>query len=740
MFRAGPEKYLMRTETAHARHHQHHLQSPAAHKQAAPKAAIYTCPMHPEIRQIGPGTCPICGMALEPLDAGAETEDNSELKDMTRRLWIGALLTVPIVALDMGGHLGLTANLISEAAARWIEFALATPVALLIGAPFLARGAASLRSGHLNMFTLIGLGVIAAYAYSAAALLFPSLFPQAARNANGMVPLYFESAPVITVLVALGQVLELRARAGTGAAIKALLNLTPQRALRVKPDGSDEEIGLAHVRIGDILRVRPGEKIPVDGVLIEGGSAVDEALVTGEAMPVDKMPGAKLIGGTLNASGSFLMRAEHVGAETVLSRIVAAVREAQRTRAPIQKLADTVSGYFVPAVIGIALLAFAAWWLFGPAPGFAHGLVAAVSVLIIACPCALGLATPMSVMVGIGRGAHMGVLVKNAEALELMERADTFVLDKTGTVTEGKPQVVAIITAPGRSEDEVLALAATLERGSEHPLARAILSAAEARNSKLSSVEGFAAISGKGVKAFIGGEELALGNVALMRDLGIALDEAAAKAQELCLQGETVMYVSARGKWAGLIAVADTIKPQAREALAALRSQGIKLVMATGDNRASAEAIARRAGIDEVKAEVLPEQKGEIVKSLQGGGHVVAMAGDGVNDAPALASANIGIAMGTGTDVAIESAGITLVKGSLDGIVRARNLSHAVMHNIRQNLWLAFGYNAICVPVAAGVLYPVFGITLSPIIAAAAMSLSSVSVIANALRLNAAKL
>ncbi len=556
----------------------------------------------------------------------------------------------------------------------------------------------------------------------------------------GLVPLYFESAAIITVLVALGQVMELRARAGTGAAIKALLNLAPERALRVKTDDTEQEIDLSDVAIGDILRVRPGGKVPVDGTITEGESAIDESLVTGEAMPVEKAPGSKVIGGTLNASGSFLMRAEHVGTETVLSRIVAAVREAQRTRAPIQNLADKVSSYFVPTVIAIAVIAFFAWWLFGPAPGLAHGLIAAVSVLIIACPCALGLATPMSVMVGIGRGAHAGVLVKNAEALELLEKADTLVLDKTGTVTEGKPEVVAVVPAGAWTENEVLTRAATLERGSEHPLARAILRAAEARGLKLETAESFAAISGKGVKARVAESEIALGNAALMRDLGVSLDQISAEAQRLCGQGETVMYLAVGGKIAGFIGVADRIKPGAKEALGALRDCGLKLVMATGDNKASAHAIAREAGIEEVRGEVLPEQKGQIIRAIQKGGHIVAMAGDGVNDAPALASADIGIAMGTGTDVAIESAGITLVKGSLDGIVRARNLSRAIMRNIRQNLWLAFGYNAVCVPVAAGVLYPALGITLSPIIAAAAMSLSSVSVITNALRLRAAKL
>ncbi|MFZ1991361.1 MAG: heavy metal translocating P-type ATPase [Alphaproteobacteria bacterium] len=746
-FRADPAQYLSRADQTPAVHHDpaaqhaHHDPHVHANSEKPPRpGAIYTCPMHPEIRQTGPGSCPICGMALEPLDAGAEPEGNLELKDMTRRFWIGSLLTIPIIVIDMGGHFGPIKHLASSEAVHWVEFALATLVTLMVGAPFLARGAASVRSGHLNMFTLIALGVVAAYAYSAVAILVPSIFPAAARGADGMVPLYFESAAVITILVALGQVLELRARAGTGAAISALLKLAPERALRVRADGTDEEVDLALVQVGDALRVRPGSKIPIDGVLIQGESAVDEALVTGEAMPVEKSAGAKVIGGTLNTSGSFLMRAEHIGNETVLARIVAAVREAQRTRAPIQKLADKVSGYFVPAVIAVALIAFFAWWAFGPTPGIAHGLIAAVSVLIIACPCALGLATPMSIMVGIGRGAHAGVLVKNAEALELLEKADTLVLDKTGTVTEGKPQVVAIIPAQGWSEDRVLARAASVERGSEHPIARAILRAAETRQLNLMEIAGFSAISGKGVKARIGDSDIALGNEALMRDLGIALDNIAQLAQAHRTQGETIMYLAADGKCVGLIAVADTIKPSTTGALKALRAQGLRLVMATGDNRASADAIARSAGIDDVRAEILPEQKSEIIRSLQDEGHVVAMAGDGINDAPALASADIGIAMGTGTDVAIESAGITLVKGSLDGIVRARNLSRAIMGNIRENLWLAFGYNAVCVPLAAGVLYPAFGITLSPIIAAAAMSLSSVSVIANALRLRAVKL
>ena len=744
-FRAAPTKYLEAEQSYPSAPHcalgaDHvHVELPAQNPTAGSQA-IYTCPMHPEVRQLGTGVCPICGMALEPLETGAEVEENAELKDMTRRFWIGSLLTIPLVLLDMSGHFDIADGLISPSLQRWIEFALATPVSLIVGAPFLARGAGSMRSRHLNMFTLIALGVVAAYAYSTAALLLPSLFPIAARGSDGTVPIYFESAAVITILVTLGQVLELRARAATGAAIKALLKLAPQRALRLSGEGKEEEVDIADVHVSEILRVRPGEKVPVDGIITTGQSAIDESLVTGEAMPVEKAPGNHVVGGTLNTSGSFLMRAEQVGGETVLARIVAAVREAQRTRAPIQQLADTVSTYFVPAVIAVAVAAFAAWWTLGPPPGISHGLVAAVSVLIIACPCALGLATPMSIMVGIGRGARMGVLIRNAEALELLEKADTLVLDKTGTVTEGRPQVVATIPALGWREDHVLAYAASLERSSEHPIGRAILRAAESRRLAPRAADAFAAIAGKGIKARIEASETALGNDALMRDLEVSLDELAQQAAEHRDRGETVMYLAVAGKCVGFISVADTIKASANTVLQALRTDGLKLIMATGDNRASAAAIAREAGIQDVRAEILPEQKGELIRALRESGHVVAMAGDGVNDAPALASADVGIAMGTGADVAIESAGITLVKGSLDGIVRARNLSRATMRNIRQNLWLAFGYNAICVPVAAGVLYPAFGIALSPMIAAAAMSLSSVSVIANALRLRATRI
>ena len=726
-FKGDPEHYL-----DHAGHRP--TQKPAS------KDATYTCPMHPQIHQTGPGSCPICGMALEPLNAGAEAEDDSELRDMTRRLWIGAALSIPLIVLDMGGHFGWHVALTSEAIARWIELALATPVVLIIGAPFLGRGAASLRSGHLNMFTLIGLGVIAAYAYSVIGLLFPALFPPAARGANGQVPLYFESAAVITVLVALGQVMELRARAGTGAAIKALLKLAPERALRLNADGSEEDIDLAQVAVGDVLRVKPGGKVPVDGIVLEGESAIDESLITGEAMPIEKTADSNVIGGTLNTSGSFLMRAERIGAETVLSRIVAAVRDAQRTRAPIQTLVDKASSNFVPAVIAVAVFAFVVWSLIGPPPGFVHGLIAAVSVLIIACPCALGLATPMSIMVGVGRGARAGILVKDAEALERFEKADTLILDKTGTVTQGRPEVVDVVPFGSWTEDRVLAIAAAAEQSSEHPLARAILKAAKARALGVDKAESFASISGGGIKARINATEIVLGNAKLMHDVGASLGQISEKAETLVTRGATVMYLACGGEIVGLIGVADAIKPDARHALSALRSLGLRLVMATGDHKASAQAIAGEAGIDDVRAEISPEEKAQIVRDLQNEGHVVAMAGDGVNDAPAIASADVGIAMGTGTDVAIASAGITLVKGSLDGIIRARTLSRAVMRNVRQNLWLAFGYNAICVPIAAGVLYPVFGITLSPIIAAAAMSLSSVSVIANALRLRSARL
>ena len=696
--------------------------------------AIYTCPMHPEVRQVGPGSCPICGMALEPLDVTAEAGPNPELADMTQRFWIGLALTLPVLALEMGGHLTNLHMLLGQQTGNWLQLMLGTPVVLWAGWPFFERGWASVKSRNLNMFTLIALGTGVAWVYSVIATAFPFLFPAGVRGPEGAVAVYFEAASVITVLVLLGQVLELRAREQTSGAIKALLNLAPKTARRLRPDGSDEQVTLDQVLANDRLRVRPGDRVPVDGEVLEGASAVDESMVTGEALPVEKQPGAKVIGGTLNGRGSFVMRAEKVGKDTVLARIVQMVAEAQRSRAPIQRLADQVSGWFVPAVIVIAALAFMAWWLWGPAPSFSYGLIAAVSVLISACPCALGPATPMSLMVGVGRGAGLGVLIKNAEALERLEKVDTIVVDKTGTLTEGKPKVTAVVPLSARSEDELLRLAAALERSSEHPLAAAIVAAAEERGIAVGSPQDFRSITGKGVVGMVDGVEVALGNRALMEELKVGVAEAAARADELRREGATVMYVAAELAVAGLIAVADPVKATTSQALAALREAGVRIVMLTGDNRTTAEAVARRLGIGDVEAEVLPEQKSSVVTKLREQGRVVAMAGDGVNDAPALAAADVGIAMGTGTDVAIESAGVTLVKGDLAAIARARKLSAATMRNIRENLFFAFIYNALGVPVAAGVLVPAFGLLVGPVIAAAAMALSSVSVVANALR------
>jgi P-type Cu+ transporter len=695
--------------------------------------------MHPEVRQVGPGSCPICGMALEPLDVTAETGPNPELADMTRRFWVGLALALPVFALEMGGHLLSLHASLPRQVSNWLQLLLATPVVLWAGRPFFERGWASLKSRNLNMFTLIALGTGVAWAYSVVATLAPGVFPAGFRGHDGSVAVYFEAAAVITVLVLLGQVLELRARERTSGAIRALLDLAPKTARRVREDGGDEEVTLDLVQTGDRLRVRPGERVPVDGAVLEGASAVDESMVTGEALPVEKAPGAKVIGGTLNGRGGFVMRAEKVGKETMLARIVQMVAEAQRSRAPIQRLADQVSGWFVPVVIAVAALAFAAWWAFGPSPALAYGLIAAVSVLIIACPCALGLATPMSIMVGVGRGAGLGVLIKNAEALERLEKVDTLVVDKTGTLTEGRPTVTAIVPLDGRGEADLLRLAATLERASEHPLAAAIVKAAEERGIAPGSAAGFRSVTGKGVVGTVDGVEVALGNRALMEELKVDIAEAAARAAELRGEGATVMYVAAGGVPTGLVAVADPVKASTPAALEALRRAGVRIVMLTGDNRTTAEAVAKRLGIDEVEAEVLPEQKSAVVRRLKEQGRVVAMAGDGVNDAPALAAADVGIAMGTGTDVAIESAGVTLVKGDLAAIARARRLSRLTMRNIRQNLFFAFVYNALGVPVAAGVLYPALGLLLSPVIAAAAMALSSVSVIANALRLRAAR-
>ncbi len=707
-----------------------------------PSAAgtIYTCPMHPQIRQAGPGHCPICGMALEPEVATADTGPSPERADMERRLWIGVVLAVPVVILEMGGHLANLHMMVPPALSAWVQFALATPVVLWAGSPFFVRAAQSLQTRNLNMFTLIAMGTGVAWLYSVVATLAPSVFPAAFRGADGTVAIYFEAAAVITVLVLLGQVLELRAREQTGGAIRALLNLAPKTARRIRPDSADEDIGLDGVAVGDRLRVRPGEKVPVDGELLEGRSAVDESMVTGESMPVTKSAGARLIGGTINQTGSFVMRADKVGNETLLARIVQMVAQAQRSRAPIQRLADQVSGWFVPLVIVVAVVAFAAWVTFGPQPRFAFGLLAAVSVLIIACPCALGLATPMSIMVGIGRGARAGVLIRDAEALERFEKVDTLVVDKTGTLTEGKPRVVAVKAVAGWSEDALLRLAASVERGSEHPLAAAIVAAARARALKLVEAADFDAPAGKGAVATVEGQRVVIGNARMMDDAGIDVAALKADADRLRREGATALFVGVDRSAAGVIAIADPVKETTPDAVAALRKAGVRIVMLTGDNRTTAQAVASRLGISEVEAEILPEDKARVVERLRDAGRVVAMAGDGVNDAPALAAADVGVAMGTGTDVAIESAGVTLLRGDLTGLVQARRLSQATMSNIRQNLFFAFIYNAAGVPIAAGVLYPVTGVLLSPIIAALAMSLSSVSVIANALRLRFAKL
>ncbi|NKL78125.1 copper-transporting P-type ATPase [Rhizobium leguminosarum] len=723
---------------AHGGHHHHEEGRPATQAATRPEASegvIYTCPMHPQIRQIGPGTCPICGMTLEPEVTTAETGPSVELIDMTRRFWIGLVLSLPVLVLEMGGHLTNLHMVLGAQLSNWIQLALATPVVLWAGWPFFERAWASLVNRSLNMFTLIAMGTGVAWIYSVVATAAPDIFPATFRAADGSVAIYFEAAAVITVLVLLGQVLELRAREQTGGAIRALLDLAPKIARRIRDDGSDEDVGLDAVVVGDRLRVRPGEKVPVDGELLEGRSSVDESMITGESMPVTKDAGAKLIGGTMNQSGGFVMRAGKVGRDTMLSQIVRMVAEAQRSRAPIQRLADQVSGWFVPAVILIAVAAFVAWGVWGPDPRFAHGLVAAVAVLIIACPCALGLATPMSIMVGVGRGAGMGVLIKNAEALERFERIDTLVVDKTGTLTEGRPKVIALKVVQGFDEAELLRLAATLERASEHPLAAAIVAAAKDRGLALSEAREFDSPVGKGVTGTVDGRKLVIGSHRIMAEAGVDLSTLVAEAEALRGEGATVIYVAIDGEVGGLVAIADPIKATTPEALRSLRKENIRVVMLTGDNRTTAEAVARRLGIDEVEAEILPEDKGKVVARLRSEGRVVAMAGDGVNDAPALAAADVGIAMGTGTDVAIQSAGVTLLKGDLQGIARARKLSHATMSNIRQNLFLAFIYNAAGVPVAAGVLYPALGLLLSPIIAAAAMALSSVSVIGNSLRL-----
>ena len=701
----------------------------------------YTCPMHPEVVQDHPGTCPKCGMALEPVTFSVE-EKNEELIDMSRRFWVCTVLALPVFFLAMIADMmpDWLPDRLSMQAVQWIEFLLATPVVLWGGWPFFVRGWQSVRTWNLNMFTLIALGVSVAWVYSVVALLFPWIFPPIMQMEGGWIHVYFEAAAVITTLVLLGQVLELRARSRTNAAIQMLLGLAPNMARIVRNDGTEEDIPLEQVQPGDTLRVRPGEKVPVDGTVIDGASNVDESMVTGEPIPAAKSAGEKLIGATVNGTGSLLMRAEKVGADTLLAQIVHMVAEAQRTRAPIQNLADVVAGYFVPAVVGVAVIAFTAWWVWGPEPRLAHAVVNAVAVLIIACPCALGLATPISIMVGTGRGAMAGVLIKNAEALEIMEKVDTLVVDKTGTLTEGKPKLVAVQAEPGFAEDEILRIAASLERASEHPLAEAIVRGAEEKGIELVKAVNFQSITGKGVTGEVDGHTVAAGNVKLLESLGVNAEDLSQQADKQRVEGKTVMFIAINGKAAGLIGVADPIKGSTAEAIRDLHAEGIRIVMLTGDSRSTAKAVADKLGIDEVHAEVLPEQKTELIKQLQAEGRIVAMAGDGINDAPALAQAQVGVAMGTGTDVAIESAGVTLVKGDLRGIVRARRLSRATMRNIRQNLFFAFVYNTAGVPIAAGVLYPFFGILLSPMIAAAAMSFSSVSVISNSLRLRRVQL
>ena len=735
-FLADPEAFIHTSTSAPG-------SAPSQPAPAAPGAEVveYTCPMHPEIRQDGPGTCPICGMALEPVMVTADAGPSEELRDMTRRFWIGVALSIPVLILGMGRDLvpWLHDN-VSATASTWIQLALATPVVLWAGWPFFVRGWASVRTRNLNMFTLIAMGTGVAWLFSVVATVAPGIFPDAFRT-DGAVDVYFEAAAVITTLVLLGQVLELRAREATSGAIKALLDLSPKTARRIRDDGTDEEVTLDQVQLGDLLRVRPGEKVPVDGLVEDGNSAVDESLVTGESMPVTKHAGDNAIGGTLNQTGALLVRATAVGRDTMLARIVNMVAEAQRSRAPIQRTVDRVSAVFVPTVIGIAVLAFVVWALVGPDPQLAHALVVAVSVLIIACPCALGLATPMSIMVGVGRGAQMGVLIKNAEALERMEKVNTVVVDKTGTLTEGKPAVTAIHPATGHDAHELLRLAAAVENASEHPLARAIVEKAQAQSSgRLSEVADFDAPAGKGVLGTVEGRRVLIGTTGFLTSEGVDPAELAGPADELRRSGATAVLVAIDGQPAGVIGIADQVKDTTPAALAALRKEGIEVIMLTGDNQVTAQAVAADLGIERVEAEVLPDHKADVVNRLRAEGRVVAFAGDGVNDAPALAAADVGLAMGTGTDVAIESAGVTLLRGDLNGIAHARQLSHAVMSNVRRGLFLAFAYNTAGIPIAAGVLYPVFGWLLSPVIAAAAMALSSVSVIINALRLRTQRL
>jgi Cu+-exporting ATPase len=732
-FRKDPQRFLSGTDVSGTG------VPPVNHAQDA--RATFTCPMHPEIVRDRPGNCPICGMALESRTITVGTEDNPELTDMTRRFWISTVLTILLLAIAMSDLLPgrPLENLVSPRNMSWIQMVLATPVVLWAGWPFFVRAWQSIVNLSLNMFTLIGLGVGVAYVYSIVAQFFAASFPASLRE-HGVVPVYFEAAAAITTLVLLGQVLELKARSRTGAAIKALLELAPETARRLQPDGTEVDVPLAQVSAGDLLRVRPGDRIPVDGIVVEGASAVDESMITGESIPVEKHAGDRAIGATVNTTGSFIMKTEQVGSDTLLARIVQMVADAQRSRAPIQKLADVVAGYFVPIVISVAVLTFAVWAMVGPEPRLAHALINAVAVLIIACPCALGLATPMSIMVAMGRAATVGVLFKNATAIELLRKVDTLVVDKTGTLTEGKPKLVSIAIAKGWDEPKVLRLAASLERGSEHPLAAAIVRGAEERGIALTETESFASMTGKGVVGTVEGQTVALGNLALMADQKIDLGELAAKAETLRADGQTVMFVAVDGRTAGLLGVADPIKSTTAEAIKQLHAEGLKIVMLTGDNRTTANAVAKTLNIDDLVAEVLPDQKLAVIKRLQSEGRIVAMAGDGINDAPALALADVGIAMGTGTDVAIESADVTLVKGDLRGIVRARRLSRATMRNVKQNLFWAFIYNLLGVPIAAGILYPFFGLLLSPMLAAAAMSFSSVSVVGNALRLRRARL
>ena len=725
-FLAEPDRYL----------------DPAKAAPAPPIAegAIYTCPMHPEVQQVGPGSCPLCGMALEPSTVTADAGPNPELVDFTRRFSVAAALTLPIFAIEMGGHLlGLT-HRIGQGTANWIGLVLATPVVLWAGWPFFERGWRSIVSRNLNMFTLVAIGTGAAWLYSVIATVAPGLFPAAVRDEGGAVPVYFEAAAVITVLVLLGQILELRARDSTSGAIRGLLDLSPKTARRIRADGSEEEVELDVIGVGDRVRVRPGEKVPADGTVFDGRSAVDESMITGESMPVTKEAGARVIGGTVNGSGSLVVRAENVGRETTIARIVQLVADSQRSRAPIQRLADRVAGWFVPAVLAVSAVAFAAWWAFGPEPRLSYALLAAVAVLIIACPCALGLATPMSITVGVGRGAAAGVLVRNAEALERLERVDTLLIDKTGTLTEGKPAVTAIGPAAGFADTEVLRLAAGVEQASEHPLAQAILRAAAEKRIVPPPVSGFDAPAGRGALGVVDGRRVVLGNAAFLEREGADPAPLAAEAEKLRRGGATAVFAAIDGRLAGVIGIADPVKASAAETVATLRREGIRVVMVTGDNHTTAQAVAVRLGIEDVEAEILPDGKAAIVARYRAEGRVVAVAGDGVNDAPALAAADVGIAMGTGADIAMESAGITLLAGDLSGLVRALRLSRATMRNIRQNLVFAFAYNAAGVPVAAGVLYPVLGLLLSPMIAAAAMALSSVSVIGNALRLRTVKL